>query len=149
MSDVYLRLIPVNPRYVAGADALQRAWLFLRSRLPHDDGVTVRVTDDIEFVDQGGNFLGVFCPSCAADVRPWWGGAMDRAFEARFSDLAVTLPCCRAEYSLNDLRYDWPAGFARIVLEAMNPGVSELPDDDLAHLERLLATRLRVIWTRV
>jgi hypothetical protein len=48
--------------------------------------------------------------------------------------------------SLNELRYDWPAGFARVVLEAMNPDVPDLPATALAELAQRLGAHLRVIW---
>ena len=48
--------------------------------------------------------------------------AMDQAYRFSFVDLAVSVPCCNAQLSLNDLRYEWPAGFARFILEAQSPG---------------------------
>ena len=104
------------------------------------------MTERVEFVDQGGNFEGVYCPVCGADLGEWWPAAMDRAHAGHFADLAVTAPCCGAALSLNDLRYEWPAGFARFVLEAMNPGVPDLPATTLAELEQRLGAPLRVIW---
>ncbi len=47
--------------------------------------------------------------------------AMDRAHDAQFGDLAVIVPCCEMRFSLDDLCYEWPAGFARFLLEARSP----------------------------
>jgi len=70
---------------------------------------------------------------------------MDRASEGRFADLSVVLPCCGVVASLNDLRYEWPAGCARFVLEAMNPGGPALSAAQVAQLEQLVGCPLRLI----
>src|SRR5438093_1118722 len=57
----------------------------------------------------------------------------------------------RREATLNDLRYVWPAGFARFVLQARNPGLQgamDLPAVDRAALEAIVGCRLRTIWAR-
>ena len=50
--------------------------------------------------------------------------------------------------ALDRLDYEWPAGFARFVLEASNPNVSELPGQQMRALGRMLGCRLRQIWAR-
>ena len=71
---------------------------------------------------------------------------MDRAAADDFEALAVTLPCCGASSTLNDLVYHWPAGFARYVLEAMNPGPAGFLDpEQLAQLQLDLGCELRQI----
>jgi hypothetical protein len=70
---------------------------------------------------------------------------MDDAFKNRFTNRAVSPPCCRANLDLNDLRYDWPAGFARFVLEALY-ALEDLSDSSLAELSEILGTPLRKIW---
>lgn len=114
--------------------------------LPRADEVCAREFATVRFVDQGGNFEGVFCPHCDADLTEWWSTAMDRAAEAEFSDLSVTVPCCDTATTLNDLRYDWPAGFARFFLEVRGPGVPEPPAAMLEALQRTLGCQLRTIW---
>jgi hypothetical protein len=57
-------------------------------------------------------------------------------------------PCCGSRVSLNDLRYEWPAGFARLVLEAWNPNVTRLDEEEVSKLEEVLGAPLRIIWTR-
>ena len=143
MSDNYLRLIPTEPAYVPAAEAGRHAERLLRGLLARAAVVRALVEEHVEFVDQGGNFQGVFCPACAADLGEWWPGAMDRASAGRFADLSVVLPCCGAAASL--MRYEWPAGFARFVLEAMNPGVPALFAAQIAQLEQLVGCPLRVI----
>jgi hypothetical protein len=62
--------------------------------------------------------------------------------------LDVTVPCCGSTVSLNDLDYDWPAGFARFVVEARNPRVGNLSDAEMRELELIVRTRLRPIRAR-
>ena len=106
----------------------------------------METTEEVRFIDQGSNFEGVYCPACSADLDQWWKEAMDRAWQTRFANLAAVVPCCGSATSLNDLRYVWPAGFARFVLEAKNPGITDLAHHDLAQLETTLGCRLRRIW---
>lgn len=148
MSDDYLRLIPSEPTRVPGAAAQQRVLARLRELLARAEEVRARVTEHVEFVDPGENFEGVHCPACGADLGDWWSAAMDRAHLSRFADLAVTTPCCRSATSLNELRHEWPGGFARFVLEATNPDVTDLPAAALAELEQLVGSSLRVIRAR-
>jgi hypothetical protein len=49
---------------------------------------------------------------------------------------------------LNNLRYDWPMGFARYVLEASDPEVDGLNAEHLQASEDALGWKLRIIWAR-
>ena len=61
----------------------------------------------------------------------------------------VTLPCCQATSSINDLHYRWPAGFSQFRLEAMNPDpYSWLPGKVLEEFEQILGCSLRQILAR-
>lgn len=146
MSDNFLRLIPADPVYVPGATAREAARKLLASFVPQADAVVVEVTDEVSFIDQGSNFERVICPVCGTelDVR-WWQSAMDKAYEKRFSDLVVNTPCCSAESSLNDLDYQWPAGFSQFMLEARNPN-GDLDDRQRGELEAILGCAVRKIW---
>ena len=73
---------------------------------------------------------------------------MSRAFESAFVSLTVSVPCCGSTISLNDLHYERPAGFARFVLEARNPNVADLPEEEIAGLSSILGASLRLIWAR-
>lgn len=147
MSDNYLRLIPTDPRYVADSVALERARDYLAGVVPDADEVAATVTDDVNFVDMGANFERVSCPQCGHELDvAWWQDAMDASGETNFATLDITTPCCAAATSLNDLRYEWPAGFARLVLEARNPNVRDIEEADAAALSSILGTPVRRIW---
>jgi hypothetical protein len=150
MSDLSLQLIPTDPQFVPSTVARRKAMELLRGLLPDVDEVEEIVTDEIEFIDCAENFERVSCPACGAELDlEWWQEAVDSAAEEHFKNLAVTLPCCNATASLNDLKYEAPQGFARYCLEAMNPSVSAIPAADVARLEAALGCKLRTIWADV
>lgn len=147
MSDNWLRFIATDPDWVPEAAARDAAVGLLVRWLPEADEVTSNISDHVDFIDQGANFERVTCPACGATLSDdWWGVAVDRARETDFEDLSVLTPCCGSTTSLNDLDYDWPAGFARFVIEALNPGVADLTADQTAELAGVLGTGLRRIW---
>ena len=128
-------------------DAADEAVNTLRSWLPTADLVEADLSNNVQFIDQGGNFERVVCPACGTELpTAAWSDAMDDAFRTDFAQLDIRMPCCGADTSLNDLRYESPAGFARFVLEARNPGIRDLPTEQRARLEDILATPLRMIW---
>lgn len=147
MADTFLVLIPEQPTWVPSATAREAAVGTLRQALPLADDVSSQLTDEVRWVDCGANFEYVRCPRCATDLGEWWTLAMEAAHEQQFRDLRLTLPCCAARLSLNDLVYSWPMGFARYTLAATNPNIgTELPERLQRRLEGLLGCRLRVIW---
>ena len=60
----------------------------------------------------------------------------------------ISTPCCAFVTSLNDLDYQWPAGFSRFVLEARDPNIRELDKEQIEKLEEVVGGRLRQIWAR-
>ncbi len=146
MSDDYLRLIPTDPEFVPDCLRREKAQGLLASYLPLADGIEAQLFETVKFIDQGSNFERVSCPACLAKLDvSWWGSAMNSSYKSDFADLRVTVPCCGTRLSLNDLRYEWPAGFARFVLQALNPG-DRLTEIQVKSLEDALACSLRVIW---
>jgi len=147
MSDFFLSLIPEDPTYVPSAEAQAQAVAALRARLPPPSQVEARVFDEVTFIDPGSNFEKVLCPACDEDITEHWAGWMDAAFEAEFSNLSLTMPCCERVTNLNALRYIWPAGFARFSLCAMNPNIGGvLAAKDVSALEDGLGCKLRQVY---
>jgi hypothetical protein len=146
VSDDYLRLIPREPEFVPDSDASAEAVLTLRSLAPLAEEVKVSVTETIRFIDQGGNFERVLCPKCGAELNEWWVSEMDKAWENRSTNLVTSTPCCETTLSLNDLEYQWPAGFSRYVLEVRNPSLGGcLKPAQVARLESILGCELRQV----
>jgi hypothetical protein len=145
MSDDFLRLIPTDPQCTADGPQLREASALLAGFLPQAQEVTFEIKEEVSFIDPGQNLERIFCPNCGHQIdMGWWADRMDAAYETRFSDLSVEMPCCGAFVSLNDLQYDWPAGFARFVLEARNPR-ERLDEEQLRSLEAILGCPLRLI----
>jgi len=150
MSDSYLKIIPTQPDYMPSQQAQERLPDLLKALVPRAENVDVVAHDEVGFVDQGENFDSVACPHCkqALDME-WWQDAMGAASEKGFSDLAVHLPCCRTNISLNDLDYRMPAGFARFVIEVRNPERDDVLDAHaIAELRDVIGAPIRQIFAR-
>ena len=102
------------------------------------------VSDDIQFTDQGQNWDHVYCPACGQQIDEWWTHSMGIAHTGNFQNLEVQVPCCGITCSLNDLKYAWPAGFARFVIEIEDPAIL-LTDGQRRLVEEKLGCTLRVI----
>jgi hypothetical protein len=133
MSISIIRLIPDDPRFIPVHSAQVEAEKLVTSMLPKAEKVIVIVTENINFVDPGGNLERIFCPICGSEISlEWWKQAMSKAYETKFTDLTVEMPHCGQLSSLNELRYVWEAGFARFVIEAHDP------QDDITNEELTL-----------
>ena len=150
MSDNWLMFIPADPEWLPSKAAADKAVALLRTFVPEAYGeVSARFAERPEFHSGGANWSGVNCPKCETDVGDWWKDAMDRAWASEFRNLTVTVPCCGHSTTLNDLKYVWPAGFSRFVLEAMNPNIAQTtPEQDL-ELSEALGLELRKIWMHI
>jgi hypothetical protein len=136
---------------VPDATARGRARARFASFVGHAEGVSTEVRERVEFVPAMGNFETVSCPACGTVLDDdWWTRAMDATYGERgFADLRVTVPCCGAATSLNDLTYHFPQGFARFVLSAFEPQVSDLEEWQVRELEEIVGCKLRKIWVHV
>lgn len=149
MSENILKLIPKSPAYVPQNAMLQRACEMLTNFFPEARRVNCESTEQVSFIHQGQNWERVLCPTCKAELdSEWWRQAMKDASRTGFQDLSVATPCCGKTESLNDLQYEWPAGFARCVLEVYSPG-GDINERQLGTLEKALDCGLRKIWTRI
>jgi len=146
MSDNWIILIPTRPDYVPDPHAQEAARALLAEVLPEADEVTAAVSPEIELVHPFGNWSGVRCPLCRADLEEWYVEAVTKASEMAFANLTVTTPCCGGTANLNELDYIWPAGFSRFCLEARNPNVKDVDVQAVKRLESILGCPLRRIW---
>ena len=149
MSDDWLRLIPTDPEYQPTPAAAERARQLLMTFVPDARQVTAAFKPAVEFFHPGSNWSGVRCSACGADARGWWEPAMTAAAQQGFTQLRVRAACCGALLSLNDLCYPWAAGFARFVIELVNPNIAELTADELDLLSATLGCELRRIWVHL
>ena len=146
MSDNFLNVIPVNASFVPDITAQYNAKTFLAQRYT-DNQMEFITTDKTEFVDQGANFDAVSCNLCGHVLdTEVWQNAMDNAFQNQFKDLQFRTPCCNKVTSLNDLKYEMPAGFARYIMRIANPQTG-LSNDEISKLEDVVGTKLKVVWS--
>lgn len=147
MSTSLLSVIPTDPSWTPDEEAAAGALAVLQQLAPDASEVTASRHDEVTFVDQGGNFDSLRCPTCGVQLEiDWWHDAMDTAATLRFRDLAVRVPCCGARTSLNDLDYRSPAGFARFVLVARDPGRGEIATAEVGRLAAAIGHPVRVVW---
>jgi hypothetical protein len=100
----------------------------------------------------GAGLESVSCPRCGAqlDFHGWWRARMDEAYRDRsVPSLAVTVPCCGTDTTLNDLVYNVPSGFARYRLRVWSPNRHLLSDEDLARIGDALGQPMRQIWSLI
>jgi len=148
----HLRVIPVDPRWIPGDDAAEAARLVLARLAPRAREVTAEAWEKVEFIDAGGNFDRILCPTCGSELAVrWWQEAMDAAYdrEAGFGELGVLTPCCGCDTNLNDLNYTWANGFARFMLEAKDYDRYALDEDELAQLAKAMGCGVRAIYARI
>src|SRR5687767_11218965 len=116
VSDGYLRLIPTV-----------RDW-----QPPQEDAVAATAYAE--------NTTRVSCSACGGDMGAEWLSDLIESNGVSFDSLDVSAPCCGRVVGVDSLRYDWPVGFARFEICAMNPTRAkyELDTEELHHLAALL-----------
>jgi len=147
MSDNWLILIPTAPQYVPAKEAQERAVALFKKIAPEADEIGVELSEHPRLIDCGANLERISCPSCRQELGfGWWRDWMDQEANLSFPLKPVALPCCGIVRSLADLHYDWPQGFARFSIEAMNPNIQDLPEGAEREFEAIIGCGLRKIW---
>lgn len=147
MSDTILKIIPTSPLYIPDSLSEKKCSVYLEEIFVGNNVEIVR-TKEIEFIDQGENFDGVFCNICNEEIdMEYWQDKMDEAYQHGFKQLEFISPCCNSVSNLNSLNYDQPAGFAKFCIQITNPD-KDLSDENLSRLQTILKTPLKTIWAR-
>jgi hypothetical protein len=146
MSDNWITLIPEDPTFIPEAGMHSRARDRFAEIAPDADEIEIKVCETVRFFDCGGNFEHILCPSCGSEVPvAWWQDRMNGDYRDGFMLASYATPCCGAQRTLHELVYEWPAGFGRFALKAMNPNIGKLEDRYKQEFEEILGTKLRVI----
>ncbi len=144
MSDYLFKLIPKDPQYIPNINSQNDSRAFLK--LIYDKNkILIKITDNIEFIDCGENFEEIICPNCnhLLDMG-WWGQMMSLVYEKHFSEPYIEMPCCKQTCQIYDLQYKWDCGFAKFVIEILNP--EEEPScSQLTELEKIIGCELKLI----
>lgn len=161
MSDHWIALIPEDPHFVPDAAKRQRARDRFAEIAPEAEEVEIKVSEKVVFFDCGENLERILCPSCGSQIPvDWWqermdedsglDGWQDRMGEADgFMLASYVTPCCGKKCTLHELVYEWPQGFGRFALDAMNPNIGKLEDTFKREFETILGTKLRVIYQHI
>ncbi len=143
-----LRIIPSDTFYEPSPE-IQDACLGLLIERFRKNDIASTLYKEISFIDPGQNFEAVVCDRCGQEMdMEAWQARMGVAYETRFTDLSIVTPCCNQPSSLNDLKYQGPAGFARYVLSVIDPP-AEVDAEVLSELERVLGTKVKTIHLNV
>lgn len=151
MSDYWIVIIPKDPRHVPDAARRKRARDWFVENAPDAEEVEIKLSDEIVFFDCGANLERICCPSCQAEIATeWWQDRMDDdCVDDGFALAQYATPCCGDSHSLDQLLYEWPQGFARFAIDAMNPNIGKLSGEQEAELAEILGTPLRVIYQHI
>ena len=144
MSSTLFQIISTDPNCVPDESQRDQAENFLKHHFSTEQ-ITLKIHDEIVFVDQGENFEAVSCNICGKEISTEeWQNKMNIAYQTRFSNLQIETSCHHTT-TLNDLIYFWPAGFAKFVISIQDPQ-KELDKPDLQILQQILNTTLRIVW---
>jgi hypothetical protein len=150
MSDNWIALVPEDPRFVPDAAKQRRARERFAEIAPEADEIELKVSENVVFFDCGVNLERICCPSCGAEIPvEWWQERMDKDHDDGFKLAAYSTPCCKKKATLNDLVYEWPQAFGRFAIDAMNPNIGKLDDKYKREFEKILGTKLRVIYQHI
>jgi hypothetical protein len=152
MSDHWIALIPEDPRFVPDLAKCERARDRFSQIAPDAEEIEIRVSEKVQFFDCGQNFERIRCPSCSAEIPvDWWQNRMGDDYDSGdgFKLATYATPCCAKKCTLHELVYEWPQGFGRFALDAMNPDIGKLDETYKREFESILGTTLRVIYQHI
>ena len=148
MSDYIIRMIPSDPYLKIPEQTLESAKDLLARKIVCDR-IQIRSSNEPSFIDCGSNLHSISCPYCGNKIDlSWWGKEMDKAYNNYFASLDVCLPCCKKESSLNDLKYDFPCGFACSVVEVLNPS-GEITEGLQEQIREIIGSPIRMIYVHI
>jgi hypothetical protein len=144
VSDFYIRLIPTDKNWQPAPAAAASALAYVTGLFsgPDEDVEVVsgEFYEQITLIDAGENTTRITCSRCSGDISLDWFLDLVEEHGEGIGDRDVAVPCCNQAIPLDSLRYDWPVGFARFEVCAMNPNRDkyELDAAELARVAALL-----------
>jgi hypothetical protein len=150
MSDNWIQLVPEDPTCIPRLAKQQLARARFRKIAPLAAKIENVVYDTVQFFDCAANFERVLCPSCQQEISlGWWSERMNEDYNGGFALAELATPCCGANCTLNQLVYEWPQRFGRYALSAKNPSIGKLKAQDRRELEKILETKLSVVYQHI
>ncbi len=153
MSAYYIKIIPADPYCHVDMQTAQNVQSYLEKCIVVMS-VEIKMHVSPAFVDSGAYLEKIACPFCGSELWDWWGEEMDRAAaesgeDGLFTRLdETTLPCCGRKASLNDLKYDFPCGFACTEFILLYPR-EQLTQQHIETVERIMGMQVKVIHSRI
>ena len=83
------------------------------------------------------------------DVALWQEWMNEDFVEAGFKLQAHEMRCCGMKYTLHELAYEWPQGFARCDIYAMNPRMGRISTARRRRFAELLGCAVRVVYEHI
>lgn len=123
VSDIIYKIIPeIYDYYPADTKLIEGAVQILKMYIKADK-ITWEDFENPAFIDCGSNFESVSCPFCEESIAiNDWQEMMSLSYEeSHFNNLDILLPCCKRVSTLNNLKYQSDCGFAKFVIEILNP----------------------------
>jgi hypothetical protein len=152
LSETVLYVIPTDPYWQPDKAVGDRTAALVGELCPDALGDIEADRSDAPAFVNGAGLDSVSCPRCGTrlDFQGWWMARMDEAFrDGGPSSLAVRVPCCGTETTLNDLVYNVPCGFARFRIRTWSPNRPALDDGELTRTGAALGCPVRQIWSLV
>ncbi|GAA1932662.1 hypothetical protein [Kitasatospora viridis] len=150
MSDDILSVIPADPHWQPTQEAGRRTVALVAELTGGHDEAEATWHPVLTAVDCGENLERIGCPLCRAEIgTDWWADMLEAHVEDGFATLAVRLPCCGADSSLDALDYAWPCGFARFEIAVWNPELLWFTEEQLTALGNELGHPVRQIRAHI
>jgi hypothetical protein len=148
MSENFIIIIPEDPFYIPSQNSQLKAETYLSKIAPNSEEVVSTTNEKIQFFNAGANFENVYCPFCQSIIEiGWWQNKMDEDYYGESFQLKeYQLPCCNQKSNLHLLKYSFVQGFGKYSLEAKNPNLGELSLSQIDQVERLLESKVRIVY---
>ncbi|WP_297430128.1 hypothetical protein [Clostridium sp.] len=107
---------PIDIRPIDGAVKMLKRYV-------QADNISWKSFENPAFIDCGSNFESVTCHFCGNNINiDVWQEMIEMCYERScFNNLDIFRPCCNRDSTLNDLKYQMDCGFAKFVIEVLNP----------------------------
>ncbi len=148
MSDDRVHMFPAEAGTGCNQDNLQDAVAYFRTIAPTAVDVKSWASDHLDFIHCGANFGMICCPTCGREIDAHiWGDWMELGSgENGFTLTQHSMQCCATQHTLHELVYEWPQGFSRCGVSAMNPNIGEVSEEQRKRFELILGCPVRVIY---
>ncbi len=151
MSDNYVIFISEDPNFQPTKSEDKEALKLANELNPDSEDINSEFFENSQFIDCGANLTSILCPHCKKEIDiEWWEERVSEDIEDDYFKLEnYILPCCGKSGNLNNLVYNMPQGFSKYKLEIMNPNKSEISQEEKNNFEKILKTKIKIIYQHI